>query len=288
MVNLKYVLFIIVVFSFKLCNSQIAIIDTLVDIKSFPSIHNLFLNCENHKDSNFTGVQLFYEEFMNNKIRVEIEYKKGLKKKATGYYDNGQKYREVSYSNNKFNGLSTQWYKNGQIRYLSYYNNGISNFLINFYENGTIKMLDFDYSCKCDSSAKLDWSADGNLKEESKFLDTSKIGFITSYYYDTGELMTKYTANMGIQPYVSYYKNGKKGREGFIYNLTLCQNGQWQEWYKNGIRKREYYFDENIPNVKVGTWSWWDEEGNLIKQEVYENNKLIDKKEFLQMKLNKD
>ncbi len=69
--------------------------------------------------------------------------------------------------------------------------------------------------------------------------------------------------------------------KGKIFQGDFARIGKWQEWYENGILKREYFFDENQPNAKTGIWKWWDEKGNLIKEETYKDDVLIDKKEYV-------
>ena len=123
----------------------------------------------------------------------------------------------------------------------------------------------------------------GGLKEKTRFLDTNEYGCFATYYYDSisSTLNHQSTMNCGKQPFLFYYPKMKLALEGFILDAAWNQVGKWTEWYENGNKKKEIFFDDNKPNFKVGTWLYWDEKGNLIKQEVYENNKLIDTKSFL-------
>ena len=51
-------------------------------------------------------------------------------------------------------------------------------------------------------------------------------------------------------------------------------------FYENGQIKREYYYNDSIPNQKEDIWKWYDESGKLIKKEVYKNGKLVFCKEY--------
>ena len=286
MFKLKYIIFTFCIICFKLSNGQYD--SARVTPVEFAPINSIFVFADNHTDSTYSGIDTVFSLSNKEIIMVLLEYKSGRKVKATGYYDNGQKYRESFFKENTLDGLDTKWYKNGKKEFQTYSENGIEIFpLIIWYENGKLESYS-DYNQKENKGTIKVWYENGYLKSEITGIDSTELGCIEKYYYETGELSTVQINNMGNQEYIGYHRNGNTSFKGHLYNAIWNSVGKWQEWYENGVLKREYYFDENTPNIKVGTWSWWDEEGNLIKQEIYENNKLIDTKEFVPMKIRKD
>ncbi|MCK4662471.1 MAG: hypothetical protein KAT68_06380 [Bacteroidales bacterium] len=247
-------------------------------------IRESFIECENHHDISFTGIDTVYGEMKNENIVIHLEYKNGQKYKAIGYYSNNQTYRECTFKNNKKNGFDMIWYKNGQKKYLTYYKKDkILYPIIGWHNNGNLSSFIDE-----DNKVTKSWFVNGNIEEESSPIDSTKEGLFIKTYYEEGGISSLGYFNIGVSVYSTFYKNNKKAMQGNIYNTRLFQLGHWQEWFENGVKKRKYYFNENIPNWKEGTWSWWDENGNLVKQEIYKNNVLIDKKEFIPMKIKKD
>ena len=91
-----------------------------------------------------------------------------------------------------------------------------------------------------------------------------------------------------MKDFVNYHRNGQIAWKGTVLNSHLFRLKKWEEYYENGQLSREYFYNDSIPNQREGTWSWWDEQGNLIKQEIYKNGELIDTKTYLPRKKIKD
>ena len=251
---------------------QFAGVDSINNVEYDPAV--LFFKYQPPKDSNFTGVDTIYSSTANgDKITICNYYKNGEEYKIVGYYDNGNKYREETHRNGLIYGFKKEWYKTGQLKEIIFYMNGKDTITgIFFKENGDIDFL----SC-------------GNTTYEfyNGFL-TGKIvstdSGVTSLRYDTlGNLYWIITENGGIKENKFYYPNYPKRQlqvYGHIDNVMFLEVGKWQEWYKNGQLKAEYYFNDSIPNQREGTWRWWDEQGNLIREEQYKNGQLISSKEL--------
>ncbi len=249
-----------------------------VEVVKPQNIYSIFNDTSNSSIHNFSGTDTIDCEYRGESILVLIQYINGKRAKVTGYYDNGEKYREICYKDQEKDGYSIIYYKSGTIEWLSYYKNGKKIApTFEFYESGSLKSH-LDYK----SSFSRGWYENGKLEGESIPIDTIfEDAILTKYYYENGNLKRIVHHNVEKGLATDYYENGQKWREGHIFNLELYQVGKWQEWYKNGVKSREYFFEENQPNVKTDTWSWWDEDGNLIKQEIYKNNKLLKEKKFV-------
>lgn len=112
-------------------------------------------------------------------------------------------------------------------------------------------------------------------------------------FYDNGQVMTEGAYNASGKPdgpWVYYWSNGKKQREGTYRNGHPI--GAWKEWYENGQVKASLSFllsgSETVKNGaytmyhengkvavkgnysygrKTGTWLRYDEAGKLIPEE---------------------
>jgi len=268
----------------QILDSAIFIVSDTLDIPD-REIRDYFLKCENYSDTTFTGVDTIIANFKNEKINIFIEYKTGKKTHAIGYWNNGNKYRETYYNGFTNHGWDISWYKNGQRKDQNFYDNGIPFCpAISWYEDGRIKLI-FNYYYRKFPDMKqfiISWHNNGKLEDESFYFDSTDADVhIGKEYYENGQLKSESIYNAGKQKYYCYYDNGIKAWDGYIYNALWGQLGKWEEWDKSGAKSREYYFNDSIPNVREGIWKWWDENGYLIKEEIYKNDKLLEKKEYV-------
>lgn len=236
------------------------------------SIYNYF-KCTPHKNSNFSGT----DTITVDSITIYIEYKEGKKYSAKGYYSNDSLYRETYYNGKTFNGFNIRYYKNGQKAYQGYYENGkLIPPTISWYENGNYRNVN---DCNSENEGtSVFFHENGRVSHIEKYYGSA---YDFQEFYDTGELEGTCKYFMGVQKHLRYYKNGNKYSEGNINDDYLYKVGKWQEWYENGVLKKEYFYSEDTPNLKTGTWSYWDEKGNLTKQETYQNGNLIDEQKFI-------
>ncbi|KJS07303.1 MAG: hypothetical protein VR77_01320 [Flavobacteriales bacterium BRH_c54] len=224
------------------------------------------------------------EEEASVKILAKIKYEEGIKVKAEGFYESGERYCEIFFNEHGVNGIVRRWFENGQP--LDFYvceDDKIISPMISWYSNG---MLQSFYDYKRGMRTYKSWSINGVLLDESQAFNVDDPdSFIYKSYYSTGELKSEEIANSGIQPFKFYWKNGNLSQKGNILNLPLLRLGKWEEWYEDGTLKREMFYHDSIPNYAVGTWKYYSEKGELIKEEVYEKNELIDTKEYLPLKI---
>ena len=118
-------------------------------------VYEIFGLAEVKKDTLYTKVDTVYfiDKHENHtlgkeeKIMALITYENGVKVKVVGYFDNGQKYREVEFKDGKnFNGMDTQWYKNGNKFTQAYQEIGKDIFpYLSWYANGSLRSYgDYD------------------------------------------------------------------------------------------------------------------------------------------------
>lgn len=249
--------------------------------------HNLgdiFLKCSPHPDSTFCGIDTVFCLDSGEKITVLIEFVNGHKIRATGFYNNGQKYRETNFNGYDRNGTDIKWYKNGAINWYMYLKDGRMSFpYFSFHLNGMLERY-CDYDRKLNREFEKVWQPNGILSQETISIDSTEDGWIVKDYYESGNLSRIANYNVPRGYWVEYYENGKIGLEGYIENTQFCQIGRWREWHENGQLNREYYFKTDTPNVPDSTWSWWDIDGKLIKQESYKDGKLVKQKVFIKEK----
>jgi len=103
------------------------------------------------------------------------------------------------------------------------------------------------------------------------FLDGEKYTGKANYTLATGVLQFKYTYKDGLQhgPYVTYYGNGNKQKEG-TYNYGK-QHGEYKEYYESGPLKYWYIWDNE---KKVGDWKSFYDDGGKWTFRQFENDKL--------------
>ena len=250
-----------------------------ISIESFPKIHACFLECNKSKLNNYTGVDTVHSYDNDEIIIIVFHYENGENIKTIGYYSNNHKYRETNYLRGQLNGKDEKWYTDGKKKALTYYYKGNrSSPIITWYDSGEIQSV-YDLDEKSNKGSIITWYKNGNIQQETFAIDSSKNGFAENEYYENGMIKRIEIANQGKQEYTTYYNNGQIAWDGMIVDAIWSQVGHWQEWYEDGTPKREYYFNDSISNQKEGIWKWWDEKGNLIKQEYYKGGIMIEEKQ---------
>ena len=150
------------------------------------------------------------------------------------------------------------------------------------------------------SGQKDGWWTDkynnGHTSSEGKYDKGIKVGEWKKYFPD-GVLEFQINYNdEGIKhgDWKSFHKNGKLKKEGIYKNGG--EEGKWVEYHENGETaiEKNYKNDKKIgswtwyhPNGKVsqkgqyggykriGKWTFFDPAGKLMKEEFYENGKLL-------------
>lgn len=74
----------------------------------------------------------------------------------------------------------------------------------------------------------------------------------------------------GVMEYVKYSDDGKKIEEGYVIDGKY--HGKWTSYYTDGTIRVIARFKNGI---KHGTWSFYNENGELTHEVVYENNRKV-------------
>jgi len=79
----------------------------------------------------------------------------------------------------------------------------------------------------------------------------------------------------GKKQIINYYCNGNKRIE--FYHMGIGAEGKMTKWYANGNLESESYFESNEP---INRWKYYNQNGELIREEIYENGKLTSTKDY--------
>lgn len=90
------------------------------------------------------------------------------------------------------------------------------------------------------------------------------------YHPINGQLrrLGKFNENNHDSTWTFYHQNGKVSKKQY-YKLVRY----WKDWMKG---KNKIYYTEQ----RIGTWTTYDYEGNLVKEEIYKDGELIETKEY--------
>ncbi len=192
-------------------------------------------------------------EFKNNiQIGTRIEYFKNGNIKAqygqngnynwqTTYSENGQIIDSVNTLNGKLNGISKQWYPNGNLEYIqTFKNDSLTGYFCSYHENGQKRQEGKRWQELADDTL-IDWYSNGQIKAKR--------------YYEKG---------LKQGPYYHWFESGEIQVEGSF--IDDKKNGLYQEYYENKRLKKKGNFSNG---VKIGKWEFYDENGSLIETKIY-------------------
>lgn len=181
-----------------------------------------------------------------------------------------------------YKSLDSSWYRNGQL--MCVYDDRASDWMNCFsdsrwYPDGKVKMT---YRCWGDSALEMDYYHSGQLKKKltmAKAIGPSMSPLDQYEYYENGQIKYWPCPYDSINKFqqTAYYPSGKIW---FVHNLWDLQRvGPYKEWYENGNLKTEGQYVEpekhGYRTIKTGRWIYYDENGKLVKEEWYEDDKLV-------------
>lgn len=176
-------------------------------------------------------------------------------------------------------GISTRFHRDGITKKeeFLYKNGGKDGIFYKWYENGTIKMIGYYRNDQIDDKWKY-YDENGYLTGEENYLLGLKQGLLLGFSVkgDTTFLET-YQQGETMGRYCIWYDGNPKQKEteGCLFKRVV--DGKWTEWYENGKKKSENYFDKGVP---IGISKYYNINGQLIKAEVYKEGKLIELNEY--------
>lgn len=151
-----------------------------------------------------------------------------------------------------------------------------------YYPNGNVKetcslrngKLSGEYKC---------FYENGNLYGEGEYRHNYPIGVWRTYYPDGKTMVVEEYSRRGKHinvnawdkdgnqvikngtgTFIMYYPDGSLQSIGSYKDCMF--EGANEAWYPNGIKEHEFYYKDGKP---VGTWHFWDMNGNLYKTEEY-------------------
>jgi len=134
-----------------------------------------------------TGNEIHWKNEYGEDITVEPVDMKECRYIVRKYYDNGQKYWEIEYKDNKLHGKDIAWYKNGQKMWeKEYKDNKKQGKSISWYENGQ-KWWEVDYlNGQCHGKG-LRWHKNGQKYWETDYLNGQRHGKGLRWYENSHE-----------------------------------------------------------------------------------------------------
>lgn len=158
---------------------------------------------------------------------------------------------------------SKSWHEDGKMRSENYCN-GDTALHVEYYRNGQIKQV-----LKSHKDSTSNWMFEHYMAE----------------YYENGQLKHDPTnINGPRRNFRFYYESGKVSKEIKFQNDSTISH--CQEWYQTGGIKAEgqYLLEAHLMNIgpvkKTGKWSYYNESGKIIKEEFYEEGKLVSTIEY--------
>ena len=164
-------------------------------------------------------------------------------KKFTGpvfkLHENGNKEMEGAYKNGEIFGRWTTWYENGQKR----------------------KQMEYDGFIKrtripSPKGLLTEWYENGQKAQEGKV--------VVVVVNDFGKIVRD-------SIWTKWYENGETA--SVLDLISVPGFSQSSKWYENGQKMESGLFDGS---KKEGDWTYWDENGQMVKTEHYAEGELVE------------
>jgi antitoxin component YwqK of YwqJK toxin-antitoxin module len=149
------------------------------------------------------------------------------------------------------------------------------------------------------------WYYDNTILDKIIMCENGEEKFKTLFYPNkTVEVISVNINDTTIIEY-SFYQNGNIHQKQcyFVKETNICPTGTWYDFYENGLLENkgdyivyklkdgETIFNTKFKNIgcsgnceylglKNGIWQYYDDKGNLIKEEKYVENKIVETKKY--------
>jgi len=228
----------------------------------------LYIDKQNNDGSLFNGLELGF--YKNGNKEYERTYSNGEHEGLATYWDKDENILiELNYSNGQLEGISTSWYENGNKESEENYSNGeLEGVATDWYENGN-KLKERNFSSGELEGVATCWYENGNKEYEANYSNGEHEGLAT-YWYENGN--KEYEANYsngeheGLATY--WDKDGNKLKESNYSNRGQEKLATYWDKDRNKVR------EENYSNGKQeGLATYWNKDGNKAREENYSNGK---------------
>ncbi|HTF03464.1 MAG TPA: hypothetical protein VK826_05535 [Bacteroidia bacterium] len=205
------------------------------------------------------------------------------------YFDSEFTRKAAYYRYGQYNcDVDTTWFRNGKIRSWQAIGSGCITCPTWWwwYANGELKM---QTDCISDTCTSFTYYPSGKIEtKDISYHDTTDfpndLGWhVQLKYYENGQKKFEPVNPRlkGSQPFIAYFETGQKKIETTMFNY-VSYIGSYAEWHANGQLMCSGQYAEfgrkylGIPATdKEGKWSYYSESGKLIKEEFYEEGKLV-------------
>ena len=197
-----------------------------------------------------------------------------------------------NFKEDKAHGDGYLFHKNGKLSKHTVYNMGKLVSWIDIYEDGTLKGVGINDSITGINSSKEYYNT-GELKEtQITNLKTNGYTLIKTYHKNS-KICSDIKLGAGKQRAITYNEQGVIVEDYSFIDLNFNFVGECKLYYwDTGVLKEHKFYKEGDnmkeSNIKTGTWKYYSEKGELIKEEKYKNGELIDTKEYMPLNLKKN
>lgn len=122
--------------------------------------------------------------------------------------------------------------------------------------------------------------SNNQLIQTASFKNYKKDGIWTGYYsLYNGSAKKIYHYKEDKLHLAKFINTSGNETDSLIYYFSIYTHSDSMIGYwSNGEVKNIFYYNEN--NKPYGKWKYWDRNGNLIKEEFYDNGKFIERKKY--------
>tara|TARA_B100000809_G_C14903342_1_gene447060 strand:- start:108 stop:737 length:630 start_codon:yes stop_codon:yes gene_type:complete len=140
------------------------------------------------------------------------------------------------------------------------------------------RQLAFESILNADTCTKIDYWRNGTIKKKTvmvKGKDSIYRWWCDIQYYQNGQLIVEWCpSKFNDKTLITrYYPNGKKQMQWTQFQIGAVGIFTW--WHDNGQKESEVNFENN---VEEGERKYWNEDGVLIKTEIWKDGEIVNSK----------
>ena len=204
------------------------------------------------------------KRFESGKLESIEEYNSEGKEHGTHkrWNETGQMLYDYNYDNGVVTGAYRSWYSNGNMKSERAEN---SNIAIRYYASGVIEQI-VHTGTDCGGEECFTRFYESGRRKEEKMMYGSTLRE-TTWALDRTVEQREYD---GVYERKSgWFPTGSVWYSAVYFN----GNGTMRWWHDNGTREMVQHYEHG---KRTGTWQYWNKYGDLIREEMYVDGKLVD------------